>query len=127
MNEVSKNNEENILSGAICLNPMFDKTVSYKYFDNYAFGFISQALINGYKNRILEQEHMMPEMEKEYGIDFKDVFSENCTTCHQFMDKFVAKYSGYSNAFEYYEAVKIIDKIKNFKTKTLFITSTDDI
>ena len=127
MNEVGKNNEENILSGAVMLNPMFDKTVSYNYMESYAFGFISRITVKVFKIKLLEQTHMFPSMEKEYGIDMKDIYSDNCTTTHEFIDKFIAKMFGCANAFEYYEAIKLIDKIQNFKTKTLFISSKDDV
>ena len=127
MNEVSLNNEEIILSGVVCLNPIFDKMESSAYFDNYAYGYVSKFVADGYKRGVLQQKHMMRLMEKEYGIDFEDVYSDNCTNSHDFIDKFLSKMFGCADAFEYYEAVKLVDKIQNLKVKTLFISSKDDI
>ena len=127
MNEVVEENEEILLSGVVCISAMFDQTISHVHLESYLYGFFSKAIAKGLKLRALEQKHMFCNMEKQYGIDFNYVFSDKWARCHDFVNAFIWKTAGCKDAYEYYEAVKLTNKLKNIKVKTLFICSNDDV
>ena len=125
INEVSLLQEEKILSGAVWVCTFYDKALSAKHLENYMNGFLSKMIAKQLHIRLEEQRHMFPQMKEQYGID-PDYVLENCNTLHTFVDQFNAKMFGYGNAPTYYEAANITKKLKNFKIKTLFISSIDD-
>ena len=106
---------------------MFNQTISHHDLENYIFGYVSRSLGEGIKLRVLEQKHMFSEMEKDYGIDFKRMYSDKCSRTHDVFDVFVSKQAGCKNVYEYYEAAKLTDKIQNFNVKTLFLSAYDDV
>ena len=126
INEAAQENKQTILSGVVCISTMFNQTISHNHLENYLYGSFSKAIAKGLKMRLLEQKHMFASMEKEYGIDFEYIFSDKWARCHDVVNAITWKIAGCNNAYEYYEAAKLTDKIKNIKIKTLFISSHDD-
>ena len=127
IDEASQNDDEILLKGAVCISPLFNQSISHLHIEKYFFGLPSKSIAKSYKVKIQEQSHMYPQIEKEYGIDIKQVFSEKYNSCHGFVDSFVSKMGRCSNPYEYYEKAKLDGKLKNMKVKTLFISSYDDI
>ena len=124
-NYLGEEGEDSLLSGAVCIGSPFKTYEASTTSENALFGGISWYLAYKAKNILHKHKEMFPQFEKEHQIDIPELI-KTIKGFRDFDDKITSKVFGYTGAVDYYTKCSVIPKMKNIKTKTLFISSLDD-
>mmetsp|Transcript_11709 Transcript_11709/g.10339 ORF Transcript_11709/g.10339 Transcript_11709/m.10339 type:complete len:135 (-) Transcript_11709:39-443(-) len=68
---------------------------------------------------------MFPLFLKEHQLDLPELF-KSVKKFKDFDDKITSRMFGYTGAIDYFTKCSVVPKLKNIRTKTLFISSLDD-
>lgn len=113
------------LSGAVIMWCPFNSLEASYYSEKSCFGIVSRYLAHTSKAALRQHEAIFPEFKTVHGMDIEEII-KNITKFKDFDDKVTARMFGYSGAVDYYTKCWVVPRMKNIKTKTLFISALDD-
>lgn len=116
--------ENSVLSGAVCVCCPFNSFEASINSEKIYFGLVSRYLAWNSKNKLLMHDYILPHLKDVHGIEHETI--KNCKKFREFDDKITARMFGYTGVLDYYNKCCTVPVLKNFKTKTLFISSQDD-